>query len=62
MEDTNNLLNYVRDILKTQSVKYLAENLNITAGTILRWIELGNVPKQYEFDYYISNMVETSYK
>jgi hypothetical protein len=37
-------------LLKTYTLKELANELNLAAGTITRWIELGNVPKNYEFD------------
>jgi hypothetical protein len=46
----SNLLAIVGSLLKKTTVKKLAEELNISAGTITRWIELRDVPVQYEFD------------
>jgi hypothetical protein len=43
-------LTIVTSLLKETSVKKLADELNIAPGTITRWIELNDVPAQYEFD------------
>lgn len=48
--NNNELLTYITELLKKISLKKLANELNIATGTIIRWIELKNVPKQYEFD------------
>jgi hypothetical protein len=45
-----NLLDVLNKILKTMTIKELAVLLNVAAGTITRWIELNNIPKNYEFD------------
>lgn len=45
-----NLLEVLNKILKTMTIKELAVLLNVAAGTITRWIELNNIPKNYEFD------------
>jgi hypothetical protein len=46
----NNLLVHLNQLLTTSSLKKLAEELNVSTGTITRWIELNNIPKNYEFD------------
>lgn len=45
-----NLLDILNDLLVTHSLKKLAEELNVATGTITRWIELNDIPKNYEFD------------
>jgi hypothetical protein len=45
-----NLLEYINHLLYTYSLKELADELNVATGTITRWIELDNIPKNYEFD------------
>ena len=45
-----NLLYYLDNLLKTHTLKNLADELNLSPGTITRWIELGDIPKNYEFD------------
>jgi hypothetical protein len=40
----------LRDVLKTRSVRQVADVLNLAPGTVKRWIELENVPSQYAFD------------
>jgi hypothetical protein len=45
-----NLLECTHKLLTTYSLKHLAEELNISPGTITRWIELNDIPKNYEFD------------
>lgn len=47
---TNNLLEVLNSLFKTYSLKQLAEELNVATGTITRWIELNDIPKNYEFD------------
>lgn len=49
-DKTNYLLKYVDEALKKYKLKELAELLNIAPGTITRWKELKDVPKNYEFD------------
>jgi len=48
--NNNDLLTCITELLKKTSLKNLANELNIATGTIIRWIELKNVPKQYEFN------------
>jgi len=45
-----NLLYYLDNLLKTHTLKKLADELNLSPGTITRWIELEDIPKNYEFD------------
>jgi hypothetical protein len=45
-----NLLYYLYNLLKTYTLKKLADELNLSPGTITRWIELEDIPKNYEFD------------
>jgi hypothetical protein len=47
---TQNLLTTVKSLLEKTTVKKLSQELNIAPGTITRWIELEDVPKNYEFD------------
>ena len=37
-------------LLQKYSLKYIADKLNLSSGTLKRWIELNNIPKNYEFD------------
>ena len=46
----NDLLKFVDEALKKYTLKELAELLNVATGTITRWKELKDVPKNYEFD------------
>jgi len=46
----HNLLTCLSDLMKVYTLKKLADELNVATGTIKRWIELHDVPKQYEFD------------
>ena len=59
--DTNTLLNcevnvninlifILNKLLEKYNIKKLSEILNLSSGTITRWIELNNIPKSYEFD------------
>ena len=45
-----NLLECINTLLQTNTLKELAEKLNIATGTITRWIELNDIPKNYDFD------------
>jgi hypothetical protein len=46
----NDLLNLVNIALEKYKLKKLSQLLNVASGTIVRWKELNNVPKNYEFD------------
>jgi len=52
MENNTNatLLTIVQNLIKTNGLKKLAAELNIATGTITRWIELNDIPINYEFD------------
>lgn len=45
-----NLLDILNDLFNTYSLKQLAKELNVASGTITRWIELNDIPKNYDFD------------
>jgi hypothetical protein len=47
---TTNNLNLLEECLKELSIKEVAVKLNLSVGTIKRWIELKDVPIQYTFD------------
>lgn len=40
------------ECLKTYSVREVAEKLNLSVGTVARWLELNDVPVQYTFELY----------
>lgn len=48
--DKYNLLECLNKLLDIYSLNKLANELNISQGTITRWIELNDIPKNYEFD------------
>jgi hypothetical protein len=56
-----NLLVHIDRLLKTFSLKELANELNVATGTITRWIELGDIPKNYEFDILKLSKVKIDY-
>ena len=39
-----------KSLLNIYSIKEIAEKLNISNGTIIRWIELNDIPYNYEFE------------
>jgi len=45
-----NLLDVLSKLLKQYKTKELANILNLAPGTLTRWIELNDIPKNYEFD------------
>lgn len=49
-EPKHNLLSLLNNLIQQHNVKYVSEYLNLSPGTILRWIELKDVPSNYEFD------------
>jgi predicted RNA methylase len=49
-DNTVNLLDILNKLLKKYSLKTLSDMLNLASGTITRWIELNDIPKNYEFD------------
>jgi len=56
-----NLVNLTKQLLNNSSIKILAEKLNVAPGTITRWIELNNIPKNYEFDILKMSNIEINY-
>jgi hypothetical protein len=44
------LLEIVKSLLKTYTIRTLSNKLNLASGTIARWIELKDIPRGYEFD------------
>ncbi len=44
------LLQILNNILKIYKLKELSTILNLAPGTITRWIELNDIPRNYEFD------------
>jgi hypothetical protein len=56
-----NLLYYLNNLLKTHTLKKLADELNLSPGTITRWIELEDIPKNYEFDILKLSKVKIDY-
>ena len=45
-----NLIDILNKLFRKYSIKELAKELNVATGTITRWIELNDIPKNYEFD------------
>ena len=50
MDVNINLIQILNKLLENTSMKILSEKLNLSSGTINRWIELNDIPKNYEFD------------
>ena len=46
----NDLLEVLNTILFEKSCKEISNILNISPGTVKRWVELGNVPDGYRFE------------
>ncbi len=45
-----NLMEILDKLLEEYKVKELADILNLAPGTLTRWVELNDIPKNYEFD------------
>ena len=60
-DNSNDLLFYLDKLLKTYTLQFLARELNLASGTITRWIELGDIPKNYEFDILKLSNVKINY-
>lgn len=56
-----NLLEILNSLLTTYSLKELSKELNVASGTITRWIELNDIPKNYEFDILKLSNIEINY-
>lgn len=50
MNNTMNLLEILKQLINKYTIKTLSQKLNLAVGTIQRWIELNNIPKNYEFE------------
>jgi len=48
-------------VLKKQTIKKTAAELNLATGTVQRWLELKNVPPQYRFDLFRLLNTEVDY-
>jgi hypothetical protein len=59
--ESANLLQYLDNLLKSFTLKNLASELNVAPGTITRWIELADIPKNYEFDILKLSKVKIDY-
>jgi hypothetical protein len=46
----HDLKQLLQKLLETNTMKVLSTKLNVSAGTIKRWIDLDDIPKNYEFD------------
>ncbi len=44
------LIKILKDLIKVNDIKNISDELNISKSTVNRWIELNEVPKQYEFE------------
>ena len=60
MENNNNI-ELLKQILKKYPINDLKDKLNISKGTINRWIKLNKVPKQYTFELYRLLNIEIDY-
>lgn len=50
IDNKHNLVNLVKELLNNLPLKDLSIELNVAPGTITRWLDLNNIPKNYEFD------------
>jgi hypothetical protein len=49
-ESNHDLLDLLQKLLEKNTIKVISEKLNLSSGTLLRWIELKDIPQSYEFD------------
>jgi hypothetical protein len=56
-----NLLDILNSLFSTYSIRELAKELNVSYGTIKRWIELNDIPKNYEFDILKLSNIQINY-
>ena len=50
LNDDMDLFDFLDKLIEKYTLKILANKLNLATGTITRWIDLKNIPKNYEFD------------
>jgi hypothetical protein len=56
-----NLLDILNSLFNKYSLNELAKELNVATGTITRWIELNDIPKNYEFDILKLSNIQINY-
>jgi len=56
-----NLLDILNGLFTKYSLNELAKELNVASGTITRWIELNDIPKNYEFDILKLSNIQINY-
>jgi len=56
-----NLLDILNGLFTKYSLNELAKELNVATGTITRWIELNDIPKNYEFDILKLSNIQINY-
>jgi len=56
-----NLLDILNTLFTKYSLNELAKELNVATGTITRWIQLNDIPKNYEFDILKLSNIEINY-
>jgi len=56
-----NLLDILKNLFTKYSLNELAKELNVASGTITRWIELNDIPKNYEFDILKLSNIQINY-
>lgn len=56
-----NLLDILNSLFTKYSLNELAKKLNVATGTITRWIELNDIPKNYEFDILKLSNIQINY-
>jgi hypothetical protein len=56
-----NLIELINELIKKYSINKIALDLNVSIGTIKRWIELNKIPSQYTFDIYKLSNIEIDY-
>lgn len=56
-----NLLDILNSLFTKYSLNELAKELNVATGTITRWIELNDIPKNYEFDILKLSNIQINY-
>ena len=50
MNKDNYLVSVLNSLLEKHTIKFLSDKLNLAPGTLKRWIENKDIPKNYEFD------------
>lgn len=56
-----NLLNLINKLLKKQTIQEISKSLNISNGTLKRWLLLKSVPSNYEFDILKLSNIDINY-